>query len=113
MKHLPHAPRTVEIPAATRTALAAPCVYTDLTATCVCLPLWLFCVRRLGVDLFNKHVKDKMTKREFSRNNRSVLDDEHYDLAYLDRIYDNIKELGPIVHPRKELTAVDALAALT
>lgn len=67
----------------------------------------------LGVDRFNPQVKSKMTKREFSRNNRSVLDSEHYDLAYLDRMYDNICHLGPVAHPRKGRRPADALATLT
>jgi hypothetical protein len=77
------------------------------------LHLLCYALLLLSIDQFNPHVKIKMTKREFSRNNRSVLDTEHYDLAYLDRLYNNVCQLGPIAQPRKALSALDALAALT
>jgi hypothetical protein len=67
----------------------------------------------LSVDHFNPHVRDKMTKREFSRNNRSVLDAEHYDLGYLDRIFDNVCIWGSVYQPGKLRQASDALETLT
>jgi hypothetical protein len=77
------------------------------------LHLLCYALLLLSIDQFNPHVKFKMTKREFSRNNRSVLEMEHYDLAYLDRLYTNVCSLGPIAQPRKLLSAGDALSSLT
>lgn len=66
----------------------------------------------LSVDRFNPHVKDKMTRREFSRNNRSVLEAEHYDLGYLDQIYDNVCEWGSVFQPAPRRQPADAIASL-
>ena len=49
----------------------------------------------LSVDLYSPHVKNKMSKREFIRNNRQVLADANRDS--LSDIYDDVYLNGHIV----------------
>ena len=49
----------------------------------------------LSVDLYSVHVKTKMSKREFIRNNRQVLQDANRDT--LSDIYDDVYINGHIV----------------
>ena len=54
----------------------------------------------LSVDLCSPHVKNKMTKREFVKNLRGVVDDASYD--FIGDLYDNIFLEGHVaVHPGK------------
>ncbi|XP_057313835.1 F-box only protein 8-like [Hydractinia symbiolongicarpus] len=55
----------------------------------------------LSVDLYSPHVKNKMSKREFIRNNRQVLMDANRDM--LGDIYDDVYLNGHIVPHNKQI----------
>ncbi len=44
----------------------------------------------LTTDLHSSHIKKKMTKEEFIRNNRGINDDEDLPKEYLSKIYEEI-----------------------
>jgi len=66
------------------------CGWTKENIAVICYSLLL-----LSVDLYSPHVKNKMSKREFIRNNRQVLTDANADV--LGDLYDDVYLNGHIV----------------
>jgi hypothetical protein len=75
------------------------------------LHLLCYSVILLSIDRFNPHVKVKMTKQQFIRNNLENV--EGYDAAYLADLFDNVCLWGHIAQPRKQRKAREALDMLT
>ncbi len=72
------------------------------------MQLLCFALLILSMDLHNPRVKTKMSKREFVRSLRGVLDDDDV----LTQLYDHVFLYGHIGEPRRPRGARQALARL-